>query len=308
MPIGGNAAERAGNVTPLMSRQAHTVRIVSCGQVACHALKAGGGVAFPVSGFGDAPYAEANGEILWVGAHLPAMHPRAVVTSLAVPRGIELRFDVVPVHGWAGESPVLDKSIPYAELERLRGTVLNLSPKGFGAWLAGHPLPFPLGLAASRLQRLSDAYENDDPDALGEAAAGLLGFGTGLTPSGDDLVGASLFARRILGRWNERWQAVAEELAQLVERRSHRLSASLFRDLVRGQSFAPLHDLAVALVLREDERALHAARQLVSIGHSSGWDMLTGFILGAGGFNTALPTDPSNMTGGHARAQGQILN
>ncbi|MFN0317658.1 MAG: DUF2877 domain-containing protein, partial [Burkholderiales bacterium] len=140
------------------------------------------------------------------------------------------------------------------------------------------------------------------------AAAGLLGFGTGLTPSGDDLVGASLFARRILGRWNERWQAVAEELAQLVERRSHRLSASLFRDLVRGQSFAPLHDLAVALVLREDERALHAARQLVSIGHSSGWDMLTGFILGAGGFNTALPTDPSNMTGGHARAQAQILN
>ncbi|MFN0316064.1 MAG: DUF2877 domain-containing protein, partial [Burkholderiales bacterium] len=214
-----------------MSRQAHTVRIVSCGQVACHALKAGGGVAFPVSGFEDAPYAEANGEILWVGTHLPAMHPRAVVTSLAVPRGIELRFDVVPVHGWAGESPVLDNSIPYAELERLRGTVLNLSPKGFGAWLAGQPLPFPLGLAASRLQRLSDAYENDDPDALGEAAAGLLGFGTGLTPSGDDLVGASLFARRILGHWNERWQAAAEELAQLVERRSHRLSASLFRDL-----------------------------------------------------------------------------
>ncbi len=264
----------------------HAAQIVSCGQLARLALQSSGGVAIPVAGFEDAPYAEASGEILWVGAHLPAMHPRAVVTSCAVPRGATLRFEVVPVHGWNEQLPLLDDSLmPRVtdEVDKLRSAILCVPTKGFGAWLAGHPLSFPLGLASSRLYSLSQAYSKDDPEAVLEASGGLLGFGTGLTPSGDDLVGGSLFARRLIGRWDVRWQAAGEKLVELMAERSHRLSAALFRDLVCGQSFAPLHDLARALVLGLQDEALQAARQLVSIGHSSGWDMLTGFVLGMTG-------------------------
>ena len=59
------------------------------------------------------------------------------------------------------------------------------------------------------------------------------------------------------------------------------MSAALFADLAAGRSFAPLHDLANALATRNDELALGAARTLVGIGHSSGWDMLFGFLIGA---------------------------
>ncbi|MSQ59875.1 MAG: DUF2877 domain-containing protein [Betaproteobacteria bacterium] len=277
-----------------MQVQVHAARIVSCGQVACVALKESGGVAMPVAGFEDAPYAQANGEILWVGAHLPAMHPRAVVTSLAVPSGMKLSFEAVPAHGWLGHTPRFDEAaVPCisAEVERLRGAILDDPPKGFGAWLAGRPLPFPLHLAASRLSSLAQAHGEDDPDAVFDAAAGLLGFGTGLTPSGDDLVGASLFARRLMRPWDDRWEAAAQKLALLVGRRSHRLSAAMFRDLVRGQSFAPLHELAQALVAGGHDQALQAAQRLVRIGHSSGWDMFTGFILGATGEHAGLPAN-----------------
>ncbi len=273
--------------------QIHAAQIVSCGQLACLALKRSGGVAIPVGGFEDAPYAEASGEILWVGAQLPAMHPRAVVTSHAVPRGIKLRFEVVPDHGWSQQLPLVDDlSIPQLvdEVERLHRSILCVAPKGFGVWLAGHPLPFPLALAASHLHSLSQAYSKDDPAAVLDASAGLLGFGTGLTPSGDDLIGAALFGRQLVAPGEARWKAAGERLGDLCADRSHRLSTALFRDLVRGQSFEPLHDLAQALAAGLEAQAMTAARKLVTIGHSSGWDMLTGFVLGVTGpSSTRLP-------------------
>jgi hypothetical protein len=264
----------------------HAAQIVTGGQLACLALERSGGVATPVAGFEDAPYAEASGEILWVGSRLPAMHPRAVITSRPVPRGLKLCFEAVPAHGWSPRLPLLDDSLVprvIAKAARLRSAILSLPQKGFGAWLAGHPLPFPLSLAASRLSLLSQAYANDDAEAAFEASAAILGFGTGLTPSGDDLAGGALFGRQWIAPEDARWKAVGERLVALFAERSHRLSAALFHDLVRGQSFAPLHDLAQALAVGLEAEAFTAARTLVDIGHSSGWDMLTGFILGLTG-------------------------
>jgi hypothetical protein len=61
----------------------------------------------------------------------------------------------------------------------------------------------------------------------------------------------------------------------------------LFRDLAAGQSFAPLHRLAAILAAEASQKqAIDAARALVAIGHSSGWDMLTGFIIGVTGAMT----------------------
>jgi hypothetical protein len=60
------------------------------------------------------------------------------------------------------------------------------------------------------------------------------------------------------------------------------VSAALFADLAAGRSFAPLHGIADALRTGDDEAAIRAARSLVAIGHSSGWDMLTGFLIGIG--------------------------
>ena len=71
-------------------------------------------------------------------------------------------------------------------------------------------------------------------------------------------------------------------LAREAASRSHAMSAALFAGLARGRSFAPLHALATALQRGARGAALDAARRLVVLGHSSGWDMLTGFMLGMG--------------------------
>ena len=281
---------------PQISEKIQAAQIVSCGRLACIALGRSGGVASPIDGFAAAPYLEASGEILWVGPRLPAMHPRAVVTPCAVPRGVKLRFEVVPADGWSGQLPrLVDSTVPrvIAGAKRLRNAMQCVPPRGFGAWLAGHPLPFPLTLAVSRLHLLSQAYVTDDAEAAIEASAALLGFGTGLTPSGDDLAGAALFGRQWIAPGDARWRAVGERLVDLIAGRSHRLSAALFRDLVRGQSFAPLHDLAQALTANLQAQAFEAARKLVGIGHSSGWDMLTGFIMGVTGSREGIqPNQP----------------
>ena len=153
---------------------------------------------------------------------------------------------------------------------------------GFGALLVGGTPPFPLDRAVPLVRALERAFTDDDPRAVVTAALPLLGLGAGLTPSGDDLVGGAIFGRRIASGADPRWIRAGKALSQEMPNRSHVVSAALFADLAAGRSFAPLHEIVQALVAEDQEGALCPARTLVGIGHSSGWDMLSGFLIGAG--------------------------
>lgn len=258
--------------------------VVAIGSVARRALAQSGGCARPLAAFPQSPYFAAAGEILWVGAALPAMHPRAVLTAAPQPHGRMLVFPALPRETW---SPTRLAHFEQATMKAALGRVLNAllaveTPRGCGALLAGADPDFPLALGAERVRSLARAYASDDAKAVYEASLPLLGFGTGLTPSGDDLAGGALFGRRALAD-DARWHAIAVRLAREIEPRSHAVSAALFGDLARGESFAPLHALLAALACADDARALTHARLLIRIGHSSGWDMLTGVCIGIGG-------------------------
>ena len=256
------------------------------GEVARAALAASGGVALPLAGFADAPYLEAAAEIVWVGSRLPAMHPRAVVTATPPPRGVPLRFHDIPLEGWSARLPVLGRAeIARAVLhaQRLRDAlVAHELPRGFGLLLAGRAPESVLALAVPRVRNLTSAYQRDDANAVFDASLALLGIGGGLTPSGDDLAGAALFGRRFVAPGDARWVDLAQCLSREVVSRSHRVSAALFSDLACGESFAPLHETVDKLAAGDQEAALSAARHLAGIGHSSGWDMLAGLVIGMG--------------------------
>ncbi|MDX1377016.1 MAG: DUF2877 domain-containing protein, partial [Burkholderiales bacterium] len=164
-----------------------------------------------------------------------------------------------------------------------RALLAAAEPRGFGTLLARRRPAFPLERAAARVRALASAYRADDPEAVCAASIPLLGLGTGLTPSGDDLAGAALFGRRLRASRKRAWNRAAAQLAREARHRSHAVSAALFRDLVRGESFAPLHAIADALVADDHPAALSEARALVAIGHSSGWDMFTGLVIGIAG-------------------------
>ena len=258
--------------------------VMAIGAGARAALAASGGLARPLAAFPDAPYFDAGGEIVWVGAKLPARHPRAVLTATPVERGATLTFGALPDRGWRAELPArTDARVVAASARRLVGSIGALGePRGFGALLAGRALEFPLDLAVDRVCTLAEAYRGADPEAVHRASRALLGFGTGLTPSGDDLAGGALFGRMLVSR-DGRWRDAGARLADEARRASHVISAALFADLVAGSSFESLHLLADALAAGDDASALAAAETLATLGHSSGWDMLAGVVLGVTG-------------------------
>jgi len=260
------------------------VPVVSIGVVARRALTHSGATAAPLAGFSGSPWYQARGEIVWIGARLPALHPRAVLTSIPPPPGPVLRLDSIPPTAWSARLPRLDE----AGLARTRDGARRLrralvaaeTARGFGTLLAGIPPSFPLDLAMQWVNALALAIEGDDAGAAFQPARALLGLGAGLTPSGDDLVGGALFGRRFAAPGDRRWMNLAQRLMREIRKRSHCVSAALFSDLAAGRSFAPLHELADALAASDREAALAAARALAAIGHSSGWDMLAGFFIG----------------------------
>lgn len=266
-------------------------QVIAIGARARAALERSRGHAEAIPAFPGSPYLRAAGELIWVGNRLSTAHPRAVLLDVPVTPGGGMRFGALPV---AERAACAAPAASAESLARARagcaGLVSDLhaigEAKGLGMLLAGQMPRFPLDACAPYIGRLAAALRANDAEAAYQAAYPLLGLGTGLTPSGDDLVGAMLFAKLLAARVegeHEVWDTIARRLATDVVDRSNEISAALFADLVAGESFASLAALARALCAGDHDAAVAAARRLAPIGHSSGWDMLTGLVLGLTG-------------------------
>jgi hypothetical protein len=119
---------------------------------------------------------------------------------------------------------------------------------------------------------------------LGEAES-LIGLGHGLTPSGDDFVGGLLFmAYHLNAAYPGDFWWDSDGVRNLLERSTpmtNQISHALLTDLAEGHSHQALHDLVDGLLTgREPFDAASHVLRVTSIGHSSGWDMLTGMLAG----------------------------
>jgi Protein of unknown function (DUF2877) len=266
-------------------------RVIAIGARARAALERSRGHAEALAAFPGSPYLRAAGELIWVGGRLSTAHPRAVLLDSPVAPGGGMRFgELPPAERAVCAAPVADARSLARARSGCAALVADLSSigeaRGLGMLLAGRTPPFPLDACVSHVSRLAAALRADDAEAAYRAAYPLLGLGTGLTPSGDDLVGAALFAKLLAARVEgdyAAWNGVAQRLAADVVTRSNEISAALFADLVAGESFASLAALVRALCAKDHDAACAAARALAPIGHSSGWDMLAGVVLGLTG-------------------------
>ena len=113
----------------------------------------------------------------------------------------------------------------------------------------------------------------------------LIGLGHGLTPSGDDFVGGFLFMIHHLSNtypthkwWNK---TDTSEFMNYFQLMTSQISYALLTDLATGQSHESLHDLADDLLSRRLKfDAKKHIQTVTQIGHSSGWDILTGMLTG----------------------------
>jgi Protein of unknown function (DUF2877) len=133
-----------------------------------------------------------------------------------------------------------------------------------------------------------DALLPDDaPDrlaaGLSSGAAGaagavsvLLGRGTGLTPAGDDLVAGALATLRALG--SPAADALGAAARALAPAATTRLSAALLEAADVGGLVPEAAGVLRALAGGGDVET--AAERLVDLGHTSGWHLAAGLLLG----------------------------
>jgi hypothetical protein len=113
----------------------------------------------------------------------------------------------------------------------------------------------------------------------------LIGFGEGLTPSGDDFLGGFFFSMQLVSNYYP--NIVNRPICNYSNfiHQSHQLtnliSYTILKDHVDGHSVEPLHQFANGLLQGESVDQLNLnLEKLISVGHSTGWDLLSGFLAG----------------------------
>jgi Protein of unknown function (DUF2877) len=260
---------------------------VAIGAIAHAALERTAGRARVLARLHGSSYLTAGETIVWLGSRRATLHPRAILSTTALETEAgQVVLDVGGLTPWRPEPLTLDREAAANLVEGWRALARDATalgpPAGFGALLTGGAPAFPLDGAGGVARALARACARDDPAGAATAALSLLGVGNGLTPSGDDFVGAALFVRAQLALLVDppAWRRAADTVVAAAPACTHPISVALLADLAAGRSWAPLHDLVAALATRHSGRAAEAARALVGLGHTSGWDLFAG--LGAG--------------------------
>lgn len=179
-------------------------------------------------------------------------------------------------------------------LDVLDGVPSPAAATPFGA-LAADALA--AGIRRLRVSALS-LLETDAPDASAAttaAAERLLGLGEGLTPSGDDVLTGVAFVAAHPGFGLSALLSPLRAAAATADRRTTQLSEVTLHAALNGRARRRMHDLLDA-VIAGDEPALRAAvAHTAEIGHTSGFDILTGIRLGVELAHAA--PDRRNVTG-----------
>ncbi len=136
------------------------------------------------------------------------------------------------------------------------------------------------------LRRVADGTDVSPPL---DAVRRLLGLGPGLTPSGDDYLGGMMIALRAFGygRAVERLYAIID---REVPERTNRISAAYLGAAREGWGAAPLHDVLNHLAAKTDPPLSSLIPAVDRIGHTSGWDALTGLLSVVEAASTASAT------------------
>jgi hypothetical protein len=226
--------------------------------------------------------------------------------------GTDIDLDLEPASTWVSPRPKPDECLPIEQLPyRLQDASCLFAefplPTGFGRFLLeivekqpGNLLPkssyhSELGLNHARpvLNEIALACRSGDFSRTLLLGESLIGLGEGLTPSGDDFMGGLLFSNLILQELYPKARAEGpiprpgfsrlevEQVIKSSRKRTNLISYTILKDLVAGHAPDPLHHFINNLLCDKPlESVYENGFDLVQIGHSTGWDILTGVWLG----------------------------
>jgi hypothetical protein len=221
-----------------------------------------------IPGFEQTDYAYLHGNIVWTGEYASTQHPRNVFSPW---QPANFAFNAVKLR----EGAMVCKSLFESN------HALAKKSKGLMLWLFSKEMLFPLNLSAVRFDAIKVALATNDLQAFTSAALRVLGLGNGLTPSGDDFVGGIVFALAHAPRpsWKEKLPAAIATIHDAAKASTNVISAALLDDLMAGKSYGALHEVLNALHTNDMTNIDTACTKLLSLGASSGADMLAGLLL-----------------------------
>ncbi|WNK00924.1 DUF2877 domain-containing protein [Thalassospiraceae bacterium LMO-JJ14] len=127
---------------------------------------------------------------------------------------------------------------------------------------------------------LSDAFQNSDQKSRDGLVwiDKLSGLGQGLTPSGDDVLGGVMIALHQLGE-TDLCRVLWHPIKRCTEENSNEISLAHLSAAASGSGSASIHHIIQA-IMNGDTNGIHASIDTIAaIGHSSGWDIMTGVII-----------------------------
>lgn len=132
--------------------------------------------------------------------------------------------------------------------------------------------------ASEGMDALYSALRHQDAETLAHAAERLVGFGQGLTPSGDDVLAGMLIAHHLVRP--TAGLAVSDIVKEVAVGRTTRISIAYLEAASQGNAGEAWHAFARTLEGTHDGMRT-ATRRIMAFGETSGADMLTGFVLAA---------------------------
>jgi uncharacterized protein DUF2877 len=152
-------------------------------------------------------------------------------------------------------------------------------------------VPHRAGKAMRELIHATRRYDLTDTSAI----QALIGLGSGLTPSGDDLIVGYLAGLWcIVGSGSERAQFISSLGKTIIalSSKTNDISRTYLYHAARGQVSSRLADLAEGICRGENPEGLgEIAEAAMRVGHTSGMDAVTGLLIGLATWtNLELPT------------------
>lgn len=140
----------------------------------------------------------------------------------------------------------------------------------------------PNPLSASQWHRLEmggqqviQAIRARDAAAINQAVAFLAGFGSGMTPAGDDWLMGVFYGLWVMGSDG----SLLRQIAAQAGPRTTTLSAQFLSAAADGEAVQAWHDLVLAITTGEKIVVQQAAQAILAIGDSSGYCALSAFLI-----------------------------
>ena len=286
--------------------------------VAARGLLTPGACGQVLAGFSESAYlVTEQAELFWLASEDAPMHPRGLRIAGPFPKLVagerffiegeciniapSLQVDFGDASPWAVPRIPVEAVL---EIDQIPLRVTSLFPAtfdlsqatGFGRLLpkivspaAGQPddeteTDPVLARAWPSVRAIARACLQRDMPRLWREADALVGLGEGLTPSGDDFLGGLLFCLNAIQRlYPGLIDLNSSELALFLasaKKRTHLISFTLLNDLAGGQAVEPLHELVYSALSAQPPEVIGPVSRLTGIGHSTGWDLLTGALTG----------------------------